>query len=189
MCLYTLCFVAYPLNVRSTMEIRRSHLCDFFLVFPFLYHFLTRYCVVNKICQQQQQQQQNAYARTHVGLHPHVRGPAPASATACAPTCAPHAYIHASSRVYASARTRNQTHTRARTRTHMKTLKHTPIFAHMHPHMRLQIRAHIFLQCRSSTTLFLSQISDYLESFCRHKPQTTVVKKRHLITCRASVVL
>ena len=28
--------VAYPLNVRSTMEIRRSHLCDFFLVFPFL---------------------------------------------------------------------------------------------------------------------------------------------------------
>ena len=27
--------VAYALNVRSTMEIR-SHLCDFFLVFPFL---------------------------------------------------------------------------------------------------------------------------------------------------------
>ena len=33
--LYIVC-VAYPLNVRSTMEIRRSHLCDFFLVFPFL---------------------------------------------------------------------------------------------------------------------------------------------------------
>ena len=32
--LYIVC-VAYPLNVRSTMEIRRSHLCDFFLVFPF----------------------------------------------------------------------------------------------------------------------------------------------------------
>ena len=27
---------AYPLNVRSTMEIRGSHLGDFFLVFPFL---------------------------------------------------------------------------------------------------------------------------------------------------------
>ena len=33
--LYIVC-VAYPLNVRSTMEIRGSHLCDFFLVFPFL---------------------------------------------------------------------------------------------------------------------------------------------------------
>ena len=33
--LYIVC-VVYPLNVRSTMEIRRSHLCDFFLVFPFL---------------------------------------------------------------------------------------------------------------------------------------------------------
>ena len=33
--LYIVC-VAYPLNVRSTMEIRRLHLCDFFLVFPFL---------------------------------------------------------------------------------------------------------------------------------------------------------
>ena len=33
--LYIAC-VAYPLNVRSTMEVRRSHLCDFFLVFPFL---------------------------------------------------------------------------------------------------------------------------------------------------------
>ena len=33
--LYIVC-VAYPLNVRSTMEIRRSHLCDFFLVFPLL---------------------------------------------------------------------------------------------------------------------------------------------------------
>ena len=33
--LYIVC-VAYPLNVRSTMEIRRSHLCDFFLVLPFL---------------------------------------------------------------------------------------------------------------------------------------------------------
>ena len=33
------------------MEIRRSHLCDFFLK-----HFPTRYCVVNKIYQQQQQQ-------------------------------------------------------------------------------------------------------------------------------------
>ena len=32
--LYIVC-VAYPLNVRSTMEIRRSHLCDFFLVFLF----------------------------------------------------------------------------------------------------------------------------------------------------------
>ena len=40
--------VAYPLTVRSTMEIRRSHLCDFFLVFPF-YNILLRYCVVNKI--------------------------------------------------------------------------------------------------------------------------------------------
>ena len=52
---YIVC-VAYPLNVRSTMEIRRSHLCDFFLVLPFLKHFLTRYCFVNKIYQQQQQQ-------------------------------------------------------------------------------------------------------------------------------------
>ena len=33
--LYIVC-VVYALNVRSTMEIRRSHLCDFFLVFPFL---------------------------------------------------------------------------------------------------------------------------------------------------------
>ena len=33
--LYIVC-VAYPLNVRSTMEIRRLHLCDFFLVLPFL---------------------------------------------------------------------------------------------------------------------------------------------------------
>ena len=33
--LYIVCD-AYPLNVRSTMEIRGSHLCDFFLVFPFL---------------------------------------------------------------------------------------------------------------------------------------------------------
>ena len=33
--LYIVC-VSYPLNVRSTMEIRRSHLCDFFLVLPFL---------------------------------------------------------------------------------------------------------------------------------------------------------
>ena len=33
--LYIVC-VAYPLNVRSTMEIRISHLSDFFLVFPFL---------------------------------------------------------------------------------------------------------------------------------------------------------
>ena len=33
--IYIVC-VAYPLNVRSTMEIRRSHLCDFFLVFPFV---------------------------------------------------------------------------------------------------------------------------------------------------------
>ena len=33
--LYIVC-VAYPLNVRSNMEIRRSKLCDFFLVLPFL---------------------------------------------------------------------------------------------------------------------------------------------------------
>ena len=28
-----------PLNVRSTIEIRRSHLCDFFLAFPFFITF------------------------------------------------------------------------------------------------------------------------------------------------------
>ena len=28
-------YVSYPSHVRSTMEIRRSHLCDFFLVLPF----------------------------------------------------------------------------------------------------------------------------------------------------------
>ena len=36
--LYIVC-VAYPLNVRSTMEIRRLHLCDFFLVLPFFITF------------------------------------------------------------------------------------------------------------------------------------------------------
>ena len=33
--LYIVC-VSYPLSLRSTMEIRRSHPCDFFLVLPIL---------------------------------------------------------------------------------------------------------------------------------------------------------
>ena len=53
--------VSYQLNVRSTMEIRRSHLCDYFLVLPFfitsvLYEIMIIIVnIVNKIYQQQQQ--------------------------------------------------------------------------------------------------------------------------------------
>ena len=41
-CVFIHCVcVAYPLNVGPTMKIRKSHLCDFFLVLPFFITFFS----------------------------------------------------------------------------------------------------------------------------------------------------